>query len=44
MYLQIAVTAQYLPGIKNTKADQASMEVQKSLNEWFYTKGYFRRS
>ena len=29
---------------QSTKADQASMEVQKSLNEWFYTNGYFRRS
>ena len=43
MSQQISLTAEYLPGVKNTKVDQASSEVKKSSSGWILDKGVFQK-
>ena len=40
---QIKLTAEYLPGILNTKAGKASREMENSSSEWILNKAMFQK-
>ena len=42
MSQEITLTAECLPGVKNTKADEAPREVQRSSSEWILCRSFKR--